>query len=113
MWHKPTEIPGVGLYLWILNPDGSIDWIGSRKKVDVSKSKGWMYFDEVCEALKFNAELLEALKPVQQEILNRHAYPEIVDGKEGSLNDDYHLVITITVAEAKTIMAAKRKAGTE
>ena len=105
MWHKPTEKPGIGLYLWILNPDGSIDWIGSRKKVDVSKSKGWMYFDEVCEALKQNTGLLESLKPVRQEILDKHG---VLDD---TWNDDYHLEITITVAEAKKIIAAIGKAG--
>ncbi|MEI8244596.1 MAG: hypothetical protein WCI51_02130 [Lentisphaerota bacterium] len=111
LWHKPTEKPCAGHKLWILNADGGIDWPGSNTVIDVSKSRGWMYFNEVCEALRFNAELLEALAPVQQEILNRHGYPELVDGSEGSLNDDYHLVITITVAEAKAIMAARRKAG--
>lgn len=50
-------------------------------------------------------DMLTALMPVKQEILNRHNYPDLMD-ENGSLNEDFHMEFTITVKEVRAILNA-------
>jgi hypothetical protein len=58
-------------------------------------------------------EILQALAPIKQEIANRHPYPGIDENggllEDHTLSDDFHLEITLTVKEARAILALESK----